>query len=229
MSATTTTNPVSSSTRTASVMIVDNQPIVRTGLCNLLSIGNDFHVVGEAAGLAEAMNLYHQGPADLIVTEISLNDGSGLELTQELTALNHDVRVLVCSAHDDALYSERALRAGARGYINKRESTYSILAAMRRIIRGQIYLSEEMTERMLCRTVGRDEHLDISPIDTLSDRELQVFELIGHGNTTRKVASQLYLSPKTIETYRENIKLKLHLQNSMELTQQAVRWVLENA
>jgi DNA-binding NarL/FixJ family response regulator len=129
--------------------------------------------------------------------------------------------------HDEALYAERALRAGARGYINKEEATERMIAALRRVIDGHVYLSTAMTDRMLSRSIGGEEP-DKSAIETLSDRELEVFEQIGHGVTTRQIAEKLHLSPKTVETYRENIKAKLNLANATELTQHAVQWVLEN-
>ena len=230
MPATTSVKPAEPSTSlasTASVMVVDDQPVFREGLPHLLPENSGFQITSEADGLAEAMQRFHEQPTDLVMTEISLNDGNGLELTQELVALDPDIRILICSSYDDALYSERALRAGAKGYVNKRERTERILQALNRVSEGLIFLNEEMTERMLCRTVGQGEQFSQSPIESLSDRELQVFELIGRGKTTREIASQLYLSPKTIESYRENIKVKLNIQNATELTQHAVRWVVE--
>jgi len=212
---------------TATVLIVDNHPITRAGYKHIFESQSDLVCVGEADGLAEAMHCYHEQPADIVLSDISLADGTGLELTHELLGLNPDARVLISSNFDEILYAERSLRAGAKGYINKHEPTDRILGAVRRVLQGQVYLSDEMTDRMLCRSIGRTQEQSQTPIDTLSDRELQVFEQIGRGQTTRSIAAQMYLSPKTIETYRENIKSKLNLHNATELTQHAVRWVME--
>lgn len=209
------------------IMVVDTHPITRAGYCHLFEQQSDMELCGETHGLSEAMNLYFESPADIVMTDIRLENGSGLELTQELLAMNPRILVLVCSGYDDAVYARRALKAGARGYVNKHESPERLLKALRHIREGKIFLSNEMTERVLSRSVGGEEEFNCTPIDTLSDRELQVFEEIGNGNTTRKIAEQLHLSPKTIETYRENIKNKLSLNNATELTQHAIRWVLE--
>lgn len=212
---------------TATILIVDNCPVVRAGYVHVFQEKGNLICCGEAHGLADAMRLYHEQPADIVLSDITLDDGSGLELTHELLALNAAARILISSSFDDILYAERSLRAGARGYINKHESTDRILAAIHRVLEGQFYLSQGMTDRMLFRSVGQSSELSAPLVDALSDREIQVFERIGRGQTTRSIAAQLYLSPKTIETYKENIKRKLHLQNATELTQHAVRWVME--
>lgn len=217
----------STSNRLTRVLVVDNHPITRVGFHTLFEQQPDIELAGEARGLSDAMSLFFNHPADIVMTDIPLQNGTGLELTHELLAINSEVRVLVCSGYEDFLYAERALRAGARGYINKLETPDHLLGAVRCVQAGRIFLSAEMTERVLCRTVGNDETVPGSPLDTLTDRELQVFDGIGRGNTTRQIAQQLHLSPKTIETYRENIKSKLGLRNATELSQQAIRWVVE--
>lgn len=220
----------SETTAISTVLVVDDHPIVRRGFAMMLRSEEDFKVVGEAADLTEAFQLYRQHKPDLVMVDVMLRQGNGLELTKDLVALNPNVKVLICSVNDESLYAERALRAGAKGYVCKHSEPKVIIAAMRRVLRGQLYLSENMVNRMLARAVGGNgQNLKVSPMDSLSDRELEVFEEIGHGFTTRQIAQKLELSPKTIETYRENLKLKLHLRNATELTQHAVKWMLENS
>lgn len=222
------TNLRSTSVRSATVLIVDDHPMVRYGLKTLINAEPDLRVCGEASGLSQAMALFHQTRPHLVTADVSLENGSGLDLTKEILAHDPDACVLVYSMHEETLYAERALRAGAKGYLGKDASAERVLTAIRRILDGRVYLSESMTDRMLSRTVGLTEDtVDHSPIESLSDRELEVFEHLGHGVTTRKIAEKLHLSPKTIETYRENIKLKLNLRNATELTQHAVQWVLQ--
>jgi len=220
--------PVPTAKSTASVLVVDDHPLVRAGFNQLFEDEPDLEICGEADGQAQALREFRKRPADVVTADISLENGSGLELARELTAVNPETRVLICATHDETLFAERALRAGARGYINKLEPAERILSAIRRVLDGGVYLSEQMTERVLSRSIGNGDPLDQSPIETLSDRELQVFEQIGRGVTTRQIAEHLHLSPKTVETYRENIKLKLNLSNATELTKHAVQWVLES-
>jgi DNA-binding NarL/FixJ family response regulator len=152
----------------------------------------------------------------------------GIELIKEILARNEEMKILVSSMHDEKLFAERCLNAGAMGYVNKQEAPENIVRAIRRILAGKVYVSEEMSERFLARMVrGEDLRERTSATDSLSDRELEVFELIGRGHTTRQIAQDLHLSVKTIETYRENIKAKLSLANTTELMQHAVKWVLD--
>jgi len=209
------------------VFIVDDHPIVRQGLRQLLSQEEDMVVCGEAEGMSQAMQLYFEKKPQVMLVDISLENGNGIELVKELMAHDRELKILVCSMHDESLYAERALRAGAMGYINKEMATDRLIEAVRRVAAGQIFLSEEMTHRFLARQIGQGEVAPPSPMESLSDRELEVFELIGHGMKTRQIAERLHLSPKTVETYRENIKRKMNLANSVELTQHAVQWVLE--
>ena len=224
----TSRDPARTSAATTRILIVDDHPVVRQGLRMMIETEADLAVCGEAGGMAQAMKLYRDVDPDVIIADISLENGSGIELVKELVAHDEQVKVLVCSMHEETLFAERALHAGAKGYINKEEAADKLIGAVRRVAAGRVYLSERMTDRMLCRQIGTGDEPPRSAIEMLSDRELEVFEQIGHGVTTRRIAEKLHLSPKTVETYRENIKHKLHLANATELTQHAVQWVLES-
>ena len=164
---------------------------------------------------------------DLVVVDISLKSGHGIELIKQIKAFDENIKMLVSSMYDEGLYAERALRAGASGYINKQETPEKVVEAIRVVLDGQIYLSPRMTHHMLNRMVEPGGAAEELPVRSLSDRELEVFEMIGHGKTTRAIADSLELSAKTVETYRENIKTKFDLKNSNELTCEAVRWVMD--
>ncbi|MBR9800726.1 MAG: response regulator [Rubinisphaera brasiliensis] len=214
-------------TKTVRILLVDDHPVVRQGLRMMIEREGDMQVCGEANGMAEAMKSYFENKPEVVVVDISLHNGSGIELVKELIAHEENLKILVCSMHDESLFADRALHAGAKGYINKEEAMDKLIDAIRRVAAGRVYLSDQMTDRMLCRQVGAGDERPKSALETLSDRELEVFEQIGHGVTTRQIAEKLHLSPKTVETYRENIKHKLNLANATELTQHAVQWVLE--
>lgn len=215
-------------TKVYKVLLVDDHPIVRHGLSKLIEQSPDLEICGEAASSAEALQIMRETDPEVVVIDISLGGGNGLELIKQIKAQGSDARLLVSSMHDELLYAERSLRAGAMGYINKIEGTEKIIEAIHQILHGRIYLSGPMTERVLQRMMQNSPEPGSSPVDALSDRELEVFEMIGHGQTTRQIAKKLHLSPKTIETHREHIKTKLHLQNNNELVRQAVQWALEN-
>jgi len=225
----TSREPVTADRNTTRILIIDDHPIVRQGLKMMIEDEPDLTVCGEANGMSQAMQLYFETEPDVVIADISLENGSGIELVKELMAQDEDLKILVCSMHEETLFAERALHAGAKGYINKEQATEKLIVAIRRVAEGRVYLSDQMTDRMLCRQVGTGDEPPKSTIETLSDRELEVFEQIGHGVTTRQIAEKLHLSPKTVETYRENIKHKLNLANATELTQHAVQWVLENS
>lgn len=216
-------------TGTIRILVVDDHQLVRRGLSVLISAQPDMEVIAEADGPPAAMKLFHEHRPDLVIVDLSLHEGSGLELIKDINAQQTCAKVLVCSMHDELLYAERALRAGAHGYVSKEAGVEELLAAIRRVLDGRVYLSERMTDRMLSRTVGALDDVRQSPVETLSDRELEVFEEIGKGVGTREIAQKLVLSPKTVETYRENIKAKLNLKNATELTRHAVQWVLEHS
>lgn len=207
------------------ILIVDDHPLVRTGFAQLIGDTHDLEVCGEAADMATALKLIERVKPDLAIIDLSLASGSGLDLIEHIKSRNINLMMLVASMHEESLYAERVLAAGARGYINKQEAPEKIIQAIRQVLNGKVYLSEHMTERVLSSMVeGKDEKRDI---DTLSNRELQVFEMIGHGVPTGKIAKQLNLSIKTIETYQAHIKKKLGLSSSHKLTHRAIRWVLE--
>lgn len=217
------------SRKTVRILIVDDHPVVRHGLAQLLSDQPDWEVCGEADNPTDAIKAFVELQPDLVVIDISLKNGNGIELIKELKALHPEARMLVSSMHDESLFAERALRAGAMGYINKQEASEKMIEAIQQVLGGRVYLSPRMADRMLHRMIRPGDDVENSPVDSLSDRELEVFELIGHGLTTRQIAAKLHLSPKTVETYRENIKTKLNLSNGTELTCHAVQWVLENS
>ena len=209
------------------IFIVDDHPIVRRGLSELIGMEPDMEVCGEAADVAEAIKLIDSTKPDVAIIDISLKSGHGLELIEHIKANHENVKMLVSSVHDEMLFAERSLRAGALGYIPKLETTENLLDAIHQVLRGEIYLTAHMSNRLMHNLVSKD--MDSDPIKSLSNRELEVFEMIGQGLTTQQIAGKLKLSAKTVETHREKIKGKLDLKNSTELNRRAVQWVLENS
>lgn len=209
------------------ILVVDDHPVVRRGLRELIADESDLEVCGEADDVAQAVRQVQATRPDVVVVDLTLKSGHGLDLIQKIKALDHRIKVLVSSMHDESLFAERAIRAGAMGYISKQESPKNIIEAMRQVIRGEIYLSPRMANRLLHR-IAAGEPLDKPPIESLSDRELEVFEMIGRGLSTKRIAGKLGLSHKTVESHREKIKAKLNLTNSSELTCHATQWVLQN-
>ena len=207
---------------------MDDHPIVREGLAARIARQPDLSVCGEAEDVADALELVKTTRPDLVIVDLSLKSGQGLDLIKRIPACSENTKTLVSSMYDESLYAERALRAGALGYVNKQEMSEKIIEAIRHVLTGKIYLSPTMTERLLHRAVGSPPQLAQSPIETLSDRELEIFKMIGQGKTTRQIAGDLHLSIKTVETHRENIKSKLNILNAAELSRAAVQWVMEN-
>ncbi len=207
------------------ILLVDDHPIVRQGLAELIEQEEDLVICGEAQSGFEALQAIAAAKPDLAIVDISLQGTNGLELIKQIKAGHSDVPVLVLSMHDETLYAERALRAGARGYVMKEEATARLITAIRRVLSGEIYLSERMSARLLSRFVDGAPQIGGSPMERLSDRELEVFELIGRGLGTRRIAEELHLSVKTIESHREHIKEKLKLDSSQELMRHAMQWV----
>lgn len=207
------------------VVIVDDHPIVRQGLAELIADQDDLTVCGEAEDATSALKTIEKTAPDLAVVDISLKNSSGIELIKDLRVRFPDLLILVLSMHDEAFYAERVLRAGARGYVTKAEATESVITAIRKLMDGGIYLSEKMASRMLSKFVTGPVETGGFPVERLTDRELQIFELIGRGIGTRRIAENLHLSIKTIESHRENIKRKLKLDNATELLQHAIKWV----
>lgn len=198
---------------------------MRAGFAQLIGDCPDLEVCGEAADMAEALRQIDATRPDLAIIDLSLAGGSGLDLIERIKSRDKNILMLVASMHDETLYAERVLAAGARGYINKQEAQDSIIRAIRQVLSGRVYLSQHMTDRLLNSMV--DANGDRRDIDSLSNRELQVFELIGEGVATGQIAEQLNLSVKTIETHQAHIKKKLGLGSAHELTQRAIRWVMD--
>ncbi len=207
------------------VLIVDDHPIVRQGLDRLISHQEDLVVCEQAEGSLEALTAIKKSKPNIVVVDISLKDRSGLELIKDIKAQYPDLAVLALSMYDESLYAERALRAGAKGYVMKAEATENVVRAIRQILAGRIYLSEKMVARMVCKLAGHKIDAASSPVDRLSDRELEVFTMLGQGTGTRRIAERLCLSVKTIETYRAHIKEKLDLADASALLSYAIQWV----
>lgn len=205
------------------IFIVDDHPIVRQGISQLINQEDDLVTCCEAGSAQETLDLMEQCVPDILLLDISLDGVSGLELIKMLRSRRHKVPVLVISMHDESLYAERALRAGAKGYVMKQEATEKMLTAIRQVLRGDLYISERMQAKILKRVLNGDDG-GLSPIDLLSDRELEVFRLIGHGFATSDIARELNRSVKTVETHRAHLKDKLGLKNAAELTRFAVQW-----
>ena len=205
------------------VFLVDDHPIVRQGLTLFINREPDLIVSGEADSATAALQAIRAALPDFVVLDISLGGPDGLELLKTLRAKYPNLPVLVLSMHDESIYAERALRAGANGYIMKQETTDKVVSAIRRILGGDVYLSERLTKRMLQQCVNGTISLR-DPLAKLSDRELEVYRLIGAGHGTRQIAEELHVSTKTVESYQAHIKEKLSLRNARELFQHAVEW-----
>ncbi len=207
------------------VYLVEDHPVTRDGLAQLINYQDDLLVCGSAGTVAAAKGGIAAAHPDLVIVDVSLPDGHGIELVKDLRALHPKLPILVLSMHDELLYAERAFRAGASGYIMKQEATDEVLSAMRRILRGERYLSPKMQARVVVRfATGRPAPV-ASELEGLSDRELEVFELLGRGRSTSEVARQLRLSVSTVETYRAHLKEKLQLKSGIELMHRAVEWI----
>lgn len=208
-----------------SVYLVDDHPLVRDWLTQFIQRESDLTVCGEAEDTQEALKGIEETKPDIVIADISLKTTHGLELVKDLQARYPALPVLVLSMHDESLYAERVLRAGAKGYITKQEATKKILLAIRRVISGQIYISDKMASRMVHKLVMGRPDSQKSPIERLTDRELEVFQLIGRGQGTRRIAAELHLGIKTVESYRARIKEKLKLEDGTQLLQHAIQWV----
>jgi DNA-binding NarL/FixJ family response regulator len=207
------------------ILIVDDHPMMRQGLAQLINNEPDLSVCCEADTAGQGLDLVVAQKPDLVLLDISLPDKNGLELLKDIRTMSPSLPMLVVSMHDESLYAERVLRAGGRGYIMKQEGGKKLLAAIRQVIGGQIYVSEKMSARILEIFSGRRADESGSPVERLSDREFEVFQLIGQGKGTRDIAEQLHLSVKTVEVHRAHIKQKLALSTATDLVHYAVRWV----
>jgi DNA-binding NarL/FixJ family response regulator len=211
----------------AKILLVDDHEVLRQGMRLLIERQHDLQVCGEAADEVSALRQFRNTDPDLLIVDLSLKEGDGIELIKRIKLIDPNACMLVYSMHDERVYGERALRAGAKGYVSKQQPVRAVLDAIRHVLSGAMHFSGEMTQRLLERVANSEPITPASPVENLSDRELEVFEMIGRGLTTRSIASRLHLSPRTIDTYRERLKIKLTLANSAELHFRAVQWVLK--
>lgn len=207
------------------ILLIDDHPLLRTGIGQLISQQKDMTICGEVDDSLKALDAIQEKSPDIVVLDITLKKMSGIEVLKHIKVRFPKVKVLILSMHDETLYAPRALRAGASGYIMKQEAAENVIAALRKINSGEVYISERMATQMLSRMVGGRATPISSPVDLLSDRELEVFTLLGRGDGTRDIAEKLNLSVKTIESHRAHIKEKLNLKNATELVRHAVQWV----
>ena len=221
-----TSNAGSDKTR---VLIVDDHPLLRQGITRLINAEKDLMVCGEADEAPKTLDAITASKPGIVILDISLKGASGIEVLKNIRARYPKLPVLVLSMHDEVVYAQRALKAGASGYIMKHEAMEKVLIALRRALSGEIYLSDRLGARMLNQLVGGRTTPNISPIEELSDRELEVFSLIGQGHGTRPIAEKLHLSVKTIESHRAHIKEKLNLKSAAELVHHAIQWVQSEA
>ncbi len=215
-------NPKERRTR---IVVVDDHPMVRERLAELINREPDLQVCGEAEDRSGALQVIATTQPHLAIVDLTLKASHGMDLIKDLQALHPNVRVLVVSMQEESLYAERVIRAGARGYITKQEATRRVMQAIRTVLAGEVYLSQQLASQLLTRVVGQQRPDAALSVSSLADRELQVFELIGRGFSTRQVAEHLHLDVKTIETYRARIKEKLTLKDASELLQRAIAWV----
>jgi len=217
--------PAKTKTAHKRLLIVDDHPMMRTGLAQLIDNEGDLKVCAEADNAGQALNAVAKNNFDLALVDISLPDKNGLELIKDLRTLNPELPILVVSMHDEMIYAERVLRAGARGYIMKQEGGQKFLQAIRQVLAGQVFVCAKMSARILENFSGRTTESSTSPVRRLSGREFEVFQLIGQGVGTGDIATRLHLSVKTVEVHRANIKQKLNLSTATELVRFAVRWL----
>lgn len=209
------------------ILIVDDHPSVREGLALRISLHSDLEVCGEADSEDQALSLVKQTGPDLVLVDISLKSGHGIELIKRIRSLYPAVKMLVISGFQESLYAERAFRAGALGYLNKQESNEKMIEAIRTVLAGERFLSPEISRRLVNQALGASDKTK-TPIEYLTDRELEIFRMIGEGLKTSAIAERLFLSTHTIDTHRENIKRKLAVNNAAELSRASVQWLLEN-
>ncbi len=209
------------------ILIVDDHPSVRDGLSLRIALHSDFEVCGEADSEDEAFKLVKHSAPDLVLIDISLKSGNGIELIKRIRSHNPAIKMLVVTGFQESLYAERACRAGALGFLNKQESSVKLMEAIRTVLAGERFLSPALSRRLINQSLGvRDKTK--SPIENLTNRELEIFRMIGEGLTSGAIAERLMLSPYTIDTHRENIKRKLDISNAAELARAAVQWLLES-
>jgi len=218
------TSPSRPVARKSRIFVVDDHPLVREGLTNLINGQDDLVVCGEAKNSAQAIDRIIKRQPDVALIDISLENESGLELVKQLAAQFPQVALIVLSMHDEGLYAERALRAGARGYVMKHETSSSVLASIRRVLEGGVYISERIVNKMALRLGSAGEPVARSPVERLSDRELEIFRLLGQGRTTSQIAGDLHLSLKTVQAYCARAKEKFGVTSLTELLRAAIQW-----
>jgi DNA-binding NarL/FixJ family response regulator len=206
------------------ILLVDDHPLVREWLANLINEQHDLRVCGEVSNAPQAFQMIGDENPDIVIVDISLEGGSGIELIKNVKASHPSVAMIVLSMHDESLYAERALRAGARGYIMKREATKKILQAIRSVLEGKLYISDKISDAMAEKFVEGRATAVKSPAEQLSDRELEIFQLLGRGRSTRQIADHLHIGFKTVQTYSARLKEKLRLDNATQLLHEAIRW-----
>jgi len=207
------------------IFIVEDHPIFRDGISQLINKEDDMVVVGGCENSAECLKYLKENQPDLIIVDITLTDSCGIELTKELKKIYPALPVLILSMHEELIFADRVLKAGARGYITKREATSKVIEAIRSVLLGKIYICDTMIDHFLERSITGSQNFTSSPVEKLSEREFEVFNLIGKGMTNRSIAEVLTVSTNTISTYRERIKEKLNLQNNAELNRYAMQWI----
>ncbi|MCX5659583.1 MAG: response regulator transcription factor [Planctomycetota bacterium] len=218
--------PTKATAKDVRILVVDDHSIVRRGLVDVIKREPGMTVCAEAASAKEAIQAIREHKPRLAIMDLSLQDFSGMELIKQIKAMDPAVSMIVHSIHDELLYAERALRAGAHGYVMKSEETEKLVAAIRTVVKGEIFVSDRMSSRILGRMMGSKVDINSQPIEMLSDRELEVFEDLGRGQGTRQIAEKLCVSIKTVESHRESIKTKLNLKTASELIHVATHWVM---
>jgi DNA-binding NarL/FixJ family response regulator len=211
------------------ILIVDDHPLVRLSLREFIRREKDLEVCGEAEDREQALAAAQATKPHLAIIDLTLKSSNGMELIKDMRDHHPEVQILVLSMHDETIHAERAIRAGARGYITKQEATTKVMVAIRQILAGEIYWSERAAARVASKIAGPARGATDSPVDCLTDRELQVFEMIGSGKSTRQISASLHIDVSTVETYRARIKEKLNLKDSLALLQFAIRWQIGNA
>ncbi len=207
------------------VLIVDDHQIMRQGLAALIDQEDDLEVCDQAEDIHEALGAIERSKPDIAIVDLSLKECSGLDLIKDIQIRWPDLKIMVLSMHDESFYAERVLRAGAKGYVTKAEVATKVIDGLRAVLAGDIYVSQKISEKMLRKMVGGKNKVDMFPLDRLSDREFEVFELIGQGLQSKEVAERLHLSSKTIDAHRDHIKKKLDLDSATALLTYAVQWV----
>jgi DNA-binding NarL/FixJ family response regulator len=208
------------------VLIVDDHPIVRQGLIQLINQENDFVICGDAGDIPSAKEAIAKHNPDIVIIDIALGQASGIRLIEDIAHQHPEILIVALSMHDESVYGERCLKAGARGYIMKQEEPENVIAALKKVISGEVYISENLRDMFLNKFINKKFQTPSTSISSLSNRELEVFQLFGQGLKTQQIATELNLSVKTIETHIEHIKRKMNFNNLHELTTSAIRWAV---